>query len=91
MRFILPVVFERTVRFLTAVDVVLEQHNNCLLNNKWLSVKYVLLVFDSIGALLMISLALISTVCSSSKRSQKTQKKQVVAKKGGGHAPYASL
>ena len=63
-----------------------------------MSVKYVLIVFDSIDALLMISLTLISTVCSSSKRSQKNQKKQtnkqkkqVVAEKGEGHAPYASL
>ena len=39
------VVLERTVRFLTTVDVVLEQYNNCLPNNKWLSVKYVLIVF----------------------------------------------
>ena len=36
---------EKTVRFLTAVDAVLEQHNNCPPNNKWLGVKYVLIVF----------------------------------------------
>ena len=83
MRFILPVVFERSVRFLTAVDVVLKQHNNCVLNNKWLSVKYVLIVFDSIGALLMIRLTLISIVCSSSKRSQKKKNNKWLQKRVG--------
>ena len=34
MRFILSVVLEKTVRFLTTVDVVLEEYNNCLPNNK---------------------------------------------------------
>ena len=45
MRFILSVVLERTVRFLTTVDVVLEEYNNCLPNNKWLGVKHVSIVF----------------------------------------------
>ena len=39
MRFILSVVLEKTVRFLTAVYAVLEEYNNCLPNNKWLDVK----------------------------------------------------
>ena len=30
----LSVVLERTVRFLTTVDVVLEEYNSCLPNNK---------------------------------------------------------
>ena len=34
MRFILSVVLERKVKFLTKVDVVLEEYNNCLSNNK---------------------------------------------------------
>ena len=34
MRFILSVVFDRTVRFLTTDDDVLEEYNNCLTNNK---------------------------------------------------------
>ena len=34
MRFILSVVLERTVRFLTTLGVVLEEYNNCLPNNK---------------------------------------------------------
>ena len=34
MRFILSVVLERTVRFLTTVHVVLEEFNNCLSNKK---------------------------------------------------------
>ena len=34
MRFILSVVLERMVRFLTTVDVVLEEYNNCLPKNK---------------------------------------------------------
>ena len=42
---ILSVVIERRVRFLITGDV-LEQHNNCLPNNKCLGVKYVLIVFD---------------------------------------------
>ena len=41
---ILSVVVERTVRFLITGDV-LEQHNNCLPNNKCLGVRYVLIVF----------------------------------------------
>ena len=35
MRFILLAVLERTVRFLTTVDVVLEEYNNYLPNKKW--------------------------------------------------------
>ena len=36
-RFILLVVLERMVRFLTTVKVVLEEYDNCLPNNKdWL-------------------------------------------------------
>ena len=45
MQFILPVVPERTVRFLTTVDVVLEEYNNYLQNNKRLGVKHVSIVF----------------------------------------------
>ena len=33
-RFILLVVLERMVRFLTTVNVVLEEYDNCLPNNK---------------------------------------------------------
>ena len=33
------------VRFLTTVDVVLWEYNNCQPNNKWLDVKHVLIVF----------------------------------------------
>ena len=32
-------------RFLTTVDVVLEEYNNYLPNNKWLGVIHVLIVF----------------------------------------------
>ena len=46
MMFILSAVFERMVRFLTEVDVVLEEHNSSLPNNKWLRIKYVLIVFE---------------------------------------------
>ena len=45
MRFILSVVLKRTVRFVATVDVVLEEINNCLPNNKWFGVKHVLIVF----------------------------------------------
>ena len=45
MRFILPIVHERTVRYAATVDVVLEDYNGCLQNNKKLSVKHVLIVF----------------------------------------------
>ena len=59
MRFILLVVLERTVRFLTIViDVVLEEYNNYLSTNKWLGVKHVSIVFGQTyvnGALLTIS------------------------------------
>ena len=33
-----------TVRFLTTVDVMLEEYNSCLPNNKWLGVKQVSIV-----------------------------------------------
>ena len=45
MRFILSVVLEKMVRFLTTVDVELEEYNNCLPINKWLGVKHVSIVF----------------------------------------------
>ena len=45
MWFILSVVLERTVRFVATVDVVLEDNNSCLPNNKQLGVKHVLIVF----------------------------------------------
>ena len=54
----LSVVLERTVRFLTTIDAVLEEYNNCLPNNKWLGVKYVSIVSGQMyvkGTLLMIS------------------------------------
>ena len=35
MRFMLSLVLERTVRFLTTVDVMLEEYNNCLITNDW--------------------------------------------------------
>ena len=46
MQFILSVVPERTVEFLTTMDDVLEKHNHCVPNNKWLGVKYVLIVIE---------------------------------------------
>ena len=42
---IFSVVLERTVRFVTIVDVVLEKFNNYQSNNKWLGVKHVSIVF----------------------------------------------
>ena len=45
MWFILSVVLKRTVRFLTTVNVVLEEYNNGLSNNKWLGVKHISIVF----------------------------------------------
>ena len=45
MRFMLSGVLEKTDRFLTTVDVVLEEHNNYLPNNKLLGVKHVSIVF----------------------------------------------
>ena len=45
IQFILSAVLESAVRFLTTVDVVLEEYNNCLPNNKWLGAKHVLIVF----------------------------------------------
>ena len=45
MRFMLSVVLEKMVRFLTTADVVLEEYNNCLPINKWLGVKHVSIVF----------------------------------------------
>ena len=37
--------FERTVRFASTVDVVLEDNNSCLSNNKKLGVEHVSIVF----------------------------------------------
>ena len=74
MRFILLVVLERTVRFLTTVDFVLEEYNNCMPNNKWLGVKHVSIVFSQTyvnGALLMMSSISSNTICSSLKGLQK--------------------
>ena len=45
MRFILSVVLERMVRFVATVDVVLEEYNRCLPNNKLLGVNHVSIVF----------------------------------------------
>ena len=81
MQFILSVVLERPVRFVTTVDVVLEEYKNCLPNNTWLGAKHVLIVFGQAcvkGALSMISSTSNKTVCSSSKWLQK--KKEVSAK-----------
>ena len=33
------------IRFLSTVDVMLEEYNNCLPNNKWLGVKHASIVF----------------------------------------------
>ena len=74
MSFILSVVFERQFRFVTTVDVLLEEYKNYLPNNKWLGVKHVLIVFGQTyvkGALLMISSTSNNTVRSSSKWLQK--------------------
>ena len=74
MRFILSGVVERTVRFLTTVDVVLGKYNNCMPNNKWFGVKHVSIVFGWTyvnGALLMINSTSSNTVCSSSNWFQK--------------------
>ena len=46
MWFILSLVPERMVRFLTTADVVLEEYDNCLPNNKLLGVKHVSVVFE---------------------------------------------
>ena len=54
---ILSLVLKRTVRFLTIVDITLDEHNNYQPNNKWLGVKYVSIVFGQNyfnGVLLMI-------------------------------------
>ena len=45
MRFILSVVLERTIRFLSTVDLALEEYNRCLTINKRLGVKHVSIVF----------------------------------------------
>ena len=37
--------YQKTVRFAASVDVMLEDYNNCLQNNKYLGVKHVLIVF----------------------------------------------
>ena len=67
MRFILSVVLERTVRFLTMViDDVLEEYNNCPSTNKWLGVKHVSIVFGQTyvnGELLTTSSTSNNSVC----------------------------
>ena len=68
-------------RFLTTVDVVLEEYNDYLPNNKCLVGKHDLIVFGWTyvnGALLMIVSNSNNTVCSSSKW---LQKKQVIKQK----------
>ena len=45
MQFILLEVYEKTVRFLTTVDVALEEYKKRLPNNKWGSAKHVPIVF----------------------------------------------
>ena len=45
IRFILSVVLERTVTFLTTGDVGLDECTNYLSNNKWLGVKHISIVF----------------------------------------------
>ena len=73
MRFILSVVLERTVRFLPTVDVTLEQYNNCLWDNIWLSIKNVLIVFGKTFVkvvLTMIRSMSNNTISSSSKGLQ---------------------
>ena len=44
MQFILSVELEGTVRFLTTLDLVLEEYNNRLPNNEWFGVKHVSIV-----------------------------------------------
>ena len=44
-KLLLIVVLERTVTFLTTVDVGLDECNNYLSNNKWLGVKHISIVF----------------------------------------------
>ena len=76
MRFILSIVLERTVGFLTTVNVVLEENSHCLQNNKWLCVKHVSIVFGLTyvnGALLMISATSNNTICISSNWLQKNK------------------
>ena len=66
---------ERKVIFAATVDVVLEDYNSCLPNNKQLGVKHVSIVFGYTyvkGALLMISSTWNNIVCSSSKWLGKT-------------------
>ena len=71
MRFILSVVLERTIRFLTIVtDVILEEYNNYLSTNKKLGVKHVSIVFGQTcvnGSLSTISSTSNNAVCRSSK------------------------
>ena len=50
MQFILSVVLERMLRFLTTVDLVLEGYNNCLPNSKWLGV-FNCFCFDAVSLL----------------------------------------
>ena len=91
MRFILSVVLERTVTFLTTVDVVLEEYNNYLPNNKWLGFKHISIVFRYTyikGALLMISSTSNNTFCSSSKWFKKNKWLQKI---GESRAPRTPL
>ena len=70
MWFILSVVFERTVKFLIAMNVVLERYNNYLPNSKLLGAKHISIVLGETyikAALLMISSTSNNTFCSSSK------------------------
>ena len=90
MRFILSVMLERMVRFLTTVYVVLHEYSNCLPNNKWLGVKQVSIVFGLTyvkGALLMIISTSNNTVCSS---SEWLQRKEMIGKKRGAPPESAS-
>ena len=67
MRFILSVVLERKVIFLST----LEEYDNCLPNKKWMGVKHVSIVFGQTyvnGAILIISSTSNNIVCSSSKK-----------------------
>ena len=41
----LSVVLERTIGFLATVDIVLEEYDSCLRNNKLLGVKHVSTLF----------------------------------------------
>ena len=65
---------ERTVKFVAAIDVVLEEYNSSLPNNRWLGVKHVSIVFGWThvkSALLMIISTSNNTVSGTSKWLQK--------------------